>query len=168
MRPDLRPLLLALAAAAVPLAHAGSVEVRYDARASFTDAGSTPLERERHLAALADHLKTLGERRLAAGSRLSVELVDLDLSGTLHPSRRAAGDLRVVNGRADGPHIELRYTLSDASQVLASGRETLFDAGLPRLGRARDSDGGDPLRHEKSLLDHWFEARIATAPAAAR
>ena len=40
MRPDLRPLLLALAAAAVPLAHAGSVEVRYDARASFTDAGT--------------------------------------------------------------------------------------------------------------------------------
>lgn len=168
MRPDLRPLLLALAAAAVPPAHAGSVEVRYDARASFTDAGSTPLERERHLAALADHLKSLGDRRLAAGSRLSVELVDLDLTGTLRPSRRAVGDLRVVNGRADGPHIELRYTLSDASQVLASGRETLFDAGLPRLGLARDSNGGDPLRHEKSLLDQWFDARFATAPATAR
>lgn len=168
MRPDLRPLLLALAAAAAPLAHAGNVEVRYDARASFTDAGTTPHEREHHLAALAGHLKALGERRLAPGSRLNVELIDLDLSGTVIPIRRAAGDLRVVNGRADGPHIELRYTLSDGSQVLTTGRETLFDAGLPRLGLARDSSGGDPLRHEKSLLAQWFDARFATLPAAAR
>ncbi|WP_341889250.1 DUF3016 domain-containing protein [Variovorax sp. YR752] len=168
MYPDLRPLLITLAAALAPCAHAGSVEVNYDARATFTDAGTTPAERERHLAALAGHLKRLGERRLVEGSRLSVELVDLDLTGTLRPSRRTAQDLRVVTGRADGPHIELRYTLSDASQVLASGRETLFDASLPRVGDARNSDGGDPLRHEKSLLDHWFEARIASAPAATR
>lgn len=168
MYPDLRPLLMTLAAVLAPCAHAGSVEVNYDARATFTDAGATTLERERHLAALAGHLKRLGERRLPDGSRLSIELIDLDLTGTLRLSRRAAGDRRIVNGRADGPHIELRYTLSDASQVLASGRETLFDAGLPRLGDARDSDGGDPLRHEKSLLDHWFEARIAGVAAAAR
>ncbi|MFT3957333.1 MAG: DUF3016 domain-containing protein [Piscinibacter sp.] len=161
-------LLLAIAATLAPLAHAGVVDVNYDARATFTDAGTTQFERERHLGALAAYLKTLGERQLPEGQRLSVELVDLDLTGTLRPSRHAAGDLRIVNGRADGPHIELRYTLSDASQVLASGRETLSDAGLPRLGAARDSDGGDPLRHEKTLLDQWFAARIAHAPAAAR
>lgn len=161
-------LLLALAATLATPAHAGVVEVSYDARATFTDAGTTQFERERHLAALAAHLKILGERQLPEGRRLSVELVDLDLTGTLRPSRHAAGDLRIVNGRADGPHIELRYTLSESSQVLASGRETLSDAGLPRLGAARDSAGGDPLRHEKSLLDHWFSARIASAPTAAR
>ncbi len=161
-------LLFALAATLAPLAHAGIVEVNYDTRATFTDAGATAFERERHLAALAAHLKTLGERQLPDGRRLSVELVDLDLTGTLRPSRHAAGDLRIVTGRADGPHIELRYTLSDNAQVLASGRETLSDAGLPRLGAARDSDGGDPLRHEKSLLDHWFAARIASAPPATR
>ena len=44
--------------------------------------------------------------------------------------------------------------------TLASGRETLYDAGLPRLGELRDAGGGDPLRHEKTLLDHWFEARF--------
>lgn len=161
-------LLFALAATLAPLAHAGIVEVNYDIRAPFTDAGTSVFERERHLAALAAHLKTMGERQLPDGRRLSVELVDLDLTGTLRPSRHAAGELRVVTGRADGPHIELRYTLSDNAQVLASGRETLSDAGLPRLGTARDSDGGDPLRHEKSLLDHWFAARIAGASVPAR
>lgn len=161
-------LLLALAAMLSPLARAGVVDVNYDVRATFTDAGATQFERERHLGALAAHLKTLGEQRLPGSQRLSIELVDLDLTGTLRPSRHAAGDLRVVNGRADGPHIELRYTLSDDAKVLASGRETLSDAGLPRLGAARDSDGGDPLRHEKSLLDQWFAARIADAAPAAR
>lgn len=161
-------LLIAIAAMLAPTAHAGVVEVNYDLRAAFTDAGVTQVERERHLAALAAHLASLGERRLPPGQRLSIELVDLDLTGTLRPSRHAAGDVRIVNGRADGPRIELRYTLSDAGQVLASGRETLADAGLPRLGAARDSDGGDPLRHEKSLLDHWFAVRFAGAPTSAR
>lgn len=159
-------LLLALAAALPAPAWAGVVDVNFDARSTFTDAGTTPAERERNLGALATHLKGL-ERQLPDGRRLSVELVDLDLTGTLRPSRRAPGDLRIVTGRADGPHIELRYTLSEASRVLASGRETLSDAGLPRLGTARDLDGGDPLRHEKSLLDHWFASLIAGAPATA-
>lgn len=168
MKAPLLPLLIVLAAAATPLAHAGSVDVHYDATGSFTDAGLTATDRERRLAALAAHLRSLGENRLAPDRRLNVELVDLDLTGIVRPSGRTGGERRVVTGRADGPHIELRYTLSDASQELASGRETLFDAGLPRLGGARDSDGGDPLRHEKSLLDHWFEARIASAPGAVR
>lgn len=161
-------LLFATAAAFTPLALAGVVEVSYDTKAAFTDAGPTRAEQERNLAALAAHLKALGERQLPEGRRLTIELVDLDLTGTPTPSRRAARDLRIVDGRADGPHIELRFTLSDTSQVLASGSETLSDAGLPRLGAARDSAGGDPLRHEKSLLDQWFAARIAATPATAR
>ena len=146
-------------------ANAAGVEVRYDASKIHSDAGDTAAQRERRLEALAEHLRTLGERRLPADRRLEVELIDLDLTGTVRPTHRLPGEVRVVTGRADGPHIELAYTLRDAGgATLASGRETLYDAGLPRLGELRDAGGGDPLRHEKTLLDHWFEARFGAAP----
>jgi len=164
IRPLVAALLCALAASA---AQAGRVDVNFDAQASFTDAGSTPREREQSLAALAEHLKTLGQRGLGDDRTLSIELIDLDLAGTLRLLPRAPGtELRVLRGGTDGPHIELRYTLSDTSRVISSGHETLFDAGSLRPLPAMDSSGGDPLRHEKRLLDHWFAQRFATtAPA---
>lgn len=156
---------LALTLAAVGFttaAAAATVEVRYDSRHAHSDAGSTLAERERNLAAVAGLLREAAERRLPAGQVLEIELLDLDLTGTPRLSRRAAGELRVVTGRADGPRIRLRYALRDGQATLASGEETLHDAGLPRLGDARDSDGGDRLRHERMLLDHWFAKRFAT------
>lgn len=161
MIPKLRTLALALAAVlAAPIAAAGTVTVSYDAQGTFTDAGTTPAEREKRLAELAAHLKAMGERRLGEDRTLSVELLDLDLTGTLRPSRHPSGDVRVVKSRADGPRIELRYTLRDATKEIAAGRETLHDASLPRIDRVPDAIGADPLRHEKKLLDQWFEARF--------
>ena len=147
----------------------GSVQVSFDAQAAFTDAGSTPREREQRLAALAEHLKALGQRGLGDDRALSIELIDLDLAGTLQLVRHPAGTaVRVLRGGADGPHIELRYSLSDATQVIASGHETLFDAGSARSRLALDRDEGDPLRQEKQLLDHWFAQRFSHPEAAAR
>jgi Protein of unknown function (DUF3016) len=164
IRPFAAALFLALAASAV---QAGRVDVSFDAQASFTDAGSTPREREQRLAALAEHLKALGQRGLGDDRTLRIELIDLDLAGTLRLAQHPAGtEVRVLRGGADGPRIVLRYTLSDASRVVSSGHETLFDTGSPGLSQAADSSGGDPLRHEKRLLDHWFAQRFAsTAPA---
>jgi hypothetical protein len=160
IRPLLATLLCAFAASA---AQAGHVEVSFDARAAFTDAGSTPHEREQRLAALAEHLKTLGRRWLGDDRSLRIELLDLDLAGTLRPAPHPLGtEVRVLRGGADGPHIELRYSLSDASQVLSSGHETLFDVASARKLQSADSSGGDPLREEKSLLDHWFAQRFAS------
>ena len=137
-----RPLCAALLCAGIAgAAWAGRVDVNYDAQASFTDAGVTPHQREERLAALAAHLKLLGERWLAHDRSLNIELLDLDLAGTMQPAPHAAGETRVVRAGADGPHIELRYSLSDASRVIAAGHETLFDAGLPRIGLARDIGG---------------------------
>lgn len=158
----IRLLMALLACGAATLVHAGAVEVRYDASRLHSDAGGTSTERERSLAALAEHLRALGARQLPADRRLEVELIDLDRAGTVRITRRPLGEVRVVDGRADGPHIELRYTLSDASGTLISGKESLFDVNLPRLGALRDANAGDPLRQEKTLLDHWFEARFGT------
>jgi hypothetical protein len=164
LRPIVASLLFAMAA---PTALAGRVDVSFDPQANFTDAGSTPHERQQRLAALAEHLKVLGQQGLGDDRTLNIELIDLDLAGTLQLVRRPAGTaVRVLRGGADGPHIELRYSLSDASQVIASGHETLFEAGSARPLMARDCDEGDPLRQEKRLLDHWFAQRFSdSAPA---
>lgn len=164
MTSTFRHLALALAASlAAPIAAAGTVTVSYDAQGTYTDAGTTPTEREQRLAELAAHLKALGEKRLGPDRTLSVELIDLDLTGTLRPSRHPSGDVRVVQSRADGPRIELRYVLRDATKEIAAGRETLHNASLPRIDRPQDATGADPLRHEKKLLDEWFEARFGRA-----
>lgn len=166
IRPFVAPLLFALAASA---AQAGRVDVSFDPQASFTDAGSTPREREQRLTALAEHLKALGQQGLGDDRALNIELIDLDLAGTLQLVRHPAGTaVRVLRGGADGPHIELRYSLSDASQVIASGHETLFDAGSARTQLALGRDEGDPLRQEKRLLDHWFAQRFSHPGATAR
>lgn len=160
----IRTVLTLLACSLTMAARAGTVEVRYDAAKPHSDAGDTAAQRERRLEALAAHLSALGATRLPADRTLAVEIVDLDLTGTVRITRRPLGEVRVVNGRADGPRIELNYTLRDASGTLASGHESLYDVNLPRLGELRDANGGDPLRQEKLLLDHWFAARFGPAP----
>jgi len=151
-----------LASSAASVVHAGAVEVHYDASRLHSDAGNTTVERERSLGALAEHLRMLGARQLPADRRLEIELIDLDRAGTVRVTRRPLGEVRVVDGRADGPRIELRYTLSDAAGTQSSGKESLHDVNLPRLGELKDANVGDPLRQEKTLLDHWFEARFGT------
>ncbi len=158
----IRLLIALLAFSGAAAVHAGAVEVRYDATRLHSDAGSTPVERERSLEALAQHLRALGEKLLPADRRLEIELIDLDRAGTVRITHRPVGEVRVVDGRADGPRIELRYTLSDTTGTQSSGKESLYDVNLPRLGELRDANGGDPLRQEKTLLDHWFEARFGT------
>ncbi len=156
-------LALLTAVAAMP-ALAGTVEVRYDPKANYSDAGATPQERVHHLDALAAYLRGLGERGLAPGRLLKVELIDVDLAGEQPPSKRAQGAPRVLTGRGDGPRIELRFTLTEGGKELASGRETLSDIRLPRLDTARDANSPVELHQEKLLLDHWFAERIAKLP----
>lgn len=153
-------LTLVAGAFALP-SRAASVDVRYDSLHAHSDAGSTPAEREKNLAAVAALLRELGARRLGATQALEIEIVDLDLTGTMRLSRHPVGEVRVVTGRADGPRMTLRYTLREGAVTVRAGEDSLHDAALPRLGDARDSTGGEPLRHERALLDHWFVQRFA-------
>jgi len=160
MQRFIRHLALAGLCAAATLAQAGQVEVAFDPNATFSDAGSSVAQRQQHLETLAAHLRTLGERRLGADQTLRVEFVDLDLAGTMRLIRRLPGELRVVRGGADTPRIELRYTLSEAGRVLASGSESLTDLGYAARGGDWSNRRDDPLRHEKRLLDDWFSAHF--------
>ncbi len=164
MRLELNRLavLLGLTAAAA-MASAGTVEVDFIAPTRYADAGNTLAEAQANRDTLTRYLQSLGERYLASGEALKVEVLDIDLAGTVRP--RIRGDLRVTRGNADFPKIKLRYTLASADKVARSGEETVSD--LNYLGHAADYAGSDPLRFEKRMLADWFKARFVAHKAAA-
>jgi hypothetical protein len=170
---NLRPNPIAIASAALALvcalpAHAaGPVDVTFlpDWR-QYTDPGRDPTDAVRNEETLARHLQSLGTRWLADGQQLRIDVLDVDLSGSLRPARHAAIDeVRISRGGADVPRIKLRYTLSEGSRVIASGEETVSDLNYLRHGT--DIGMGEPLRNEKRMLDSWFKARIVERKPAA-
>ena len=157
--------LLALCGAAASVQAAGTVEVSFLEPARYSDAGRDPAESRRNEDTLARHLESLGQRFLAAGQVLKIDVLDVDLAGTVRPSRRGTGDIRIVRGGADAPHIHVRYTLREGGQVVRSAEETVTD--LSYLAHANTPPTGDPLRLEKRMLDDWFKARFVEKKALA-
>lgn len=163
----LLPTLLAVltGAAAGAAAAPGSVDVSFVGATRYADAGATPWEIEANVQALAQHLQQLGDRELPAGRTLTVEILDVDLAGTLRHSARAGREIRIVKGGADWPSIRLRYTQGVPGRPVQVGQERLTDMNYSRgfagVGRA------EPLHFEKRLLDTWFRARIVDGRPAA-
>ena len=145
--------LLALGAGA---ASAG-VTVNYVEPDKFADLPFPQWERDEVLRDLADHFAKLG-KRLPPGVDLTVDITEIDLAGREYPNARSGRELRVLKGMADWPVIELRYTLTSNGQVVGSGSERLADMSyLNRVSRFTDSDS---LRHEKRMIDDWFNKTI--------
>lgn len=147
-----------LATAAATAAVATPVEVSYVNPPGFSDAGSTVWEREANLRALTEHLQSLGARYLSADQTLRVEVLDVDLAGSMQPSARAGRDLRVVKGAADWPRINLRYTLQGGGQPGLSGEESLADLDYSHGFTAQRASR--PLHYEEHMLDVWFKSRL--------
>jgi Protein of unknown function (DUF3016) len=127
----------------------------------FTDMPFVPWEREETLKDLTEHFTRLGNS-LPQGQDLRIEVTDIDLAGHPVPSARLGRDLRVMNGRADWPRIELRYALEQNGQVIKSGEARLTDMNyLDHRIRYFDSE---PLRYEKQMIDDWFEKTIGPLP----
>jgi hypothetical protein len=145
---------------AAAAAHAGTVEVSFDPAAAFADAGESRSERAANVGALADHLRSLGARLPGSDQVLRVQLLDVDLAGSVRPVGRSAQMLRIVRGSADWPQLRLRYTLLEGDRELRSGEETLSDLNYTWRGAAYGGSSSDPLRYEKRLVSDWFEARF--------
>lgn len=162
MRTVFSAVCLALAAAG---AGAGTANVTFLNAPSFEDAGSTSWEEQANLQALSTHLQGLAQRMLPAGQHLKVEVVDVDLAGTVRPSVRGSS-VRVLRGGADWPRIHLRYTLEADGKAVASGDEHIADLNYARgLSGTRDSHS---LYYEKRMLDAWFKTRFGEGSVAAR
>ena len=162
MRTALCAVCLALAATA---AGAGTAHVSFVNAPSFEDAGNTTWDEPANLQALSTHLQGLAQRTLPAGQHLKVEVLDVDLAGTVRPSVRGSS-VRVLRGGADWPRIHLRYTLEADGTPVASGDERIADLNYARgLSSARDSQS---LYYEKRMLDAWFKTRFGEGAVAAR
>lgn len=157
----LRALSLALAAglaATIAPAHAGTVEVRLDPAAAWTDAGETAHERDATLESLSTALRALGPHLPGNQQELRVTLRDVDRAGAVRPTAFGRQAVRVVRHGADGPRIHLQYVLLDGGRELRRGDETLSELDYGR--RAGRIDAADTLGAEKRLLADWFERRI--------
>jgi hypothetical protein len=144
---------------------AGTANVAFVNAPSFSDAGGSTDDERNNLDALARHVQSLAQRLLPAEQSLKVEVLDVDLAGSVLDSRRGTSLTRVVRGGADFPRIRLRYSLEQNGRVVRSGEEALADLNYARgmSGSYRESQ---PLHYEKRMLEAWFKERlIAGAPA---
>ena len=151
-------LAVALGAASVPALATGSAQVSYVKPENFTDVGFGSVERERTLQSLTQHFDTLG-KRMPDGQILRVEVLDIDLAGEVWP--RGATDLRILRGRADWPHMTLRYTVLEGTRTVKAGEARLADMNY-LFSPQRTPQYGD-LPYEKRMLDTWFKEEIAPA-----
>ena len=152
-------ILATLTALAVGAQAAGTVQVQFVQPDKFIDVYDATFSRERNLEALKQHLERAGARVLADGQVLKIEVLDVDLAGK---TRRTAGaqDVRVLDGKADWPRIDLRYTLEAPGQAVRTGQASIKDmAYLQRVASSRPAN--EPLTYERRMLDDWFKAEFS-------
>lgn len=153
----IKPLavLALLAASALPAAAEGKVEVNFVEPEKFADAGRSVIDRERTLKTLGDYLQGLG-RELPDGQTLHLEVTDLDLAGNVEPfGWRSTSDVRVLRGRADWPHMHLRFKLLAEGREVKTGQAQLADISYMYSLHGRHS-AGDMLGYEKRMVRRWF------------
>jgi hypothetical protein len=157
----MKPMIRQLAFAGACLLLAGSalagVTVNYVQPDKFADLPFTPWEREDVLKGLTEHFQKLGEQ-LPPDQNLTVDVLDVDLAGRLHPGMRSGRDIRILQGGADWPHMRLHYTLEAGGSTIASGDAELSD--MMYMQRLNRYSSGEPLRFEKQMIDEWFNKTI--------
>ena len=109
---------------------------------------------------IARHLATRAAGALGPGERLDVVITDIERAGDFEPGAGRSDGVRIVRDIYP-PRIDLSYTLYDASgNVIGAGERSLRDIGF--LHRHAGTVGsGDPLRHEKRLVDDWVRDELA-------
>lgn len=142
------------------LVNAATVEVEFVQPEKFSDIG-TGQDAAAAQAALAQHLKSLGDKQLPAQQVLKISITDVDLAGQQPQVGARGNDLRIMGKGADWPRINLRYQLIDGGKVVAEGEDKLTDmAYLDRKSTVRPND---PVPYENRMLTTWFNARFRPA-----
>jgi hypothetical protein len=137
----------ASAAAAVAVAF-----IEPERYSDFSDSGGHELSL--NLEEIEQHLKRLGEKYLAPGQSLKIDVLDIDLAGREERAGSPPRDIRVLRGAADWPRFTLRYTLDGGSVR----EETVLDRSY--LARSVYTDTGARLPYEKQMLENWFRERF--------
>lgn len=146
-------LTLLLAAA---VSQAG-VSVTYGDPDRFTDAGDRANDPVKVMQSLADHLTRLGDR-YAPSAKIRIEVLDLDLAG--RPRHNLPTEMRVINGKADMPCIDMRYWVEMPGASSGPRRERVCDPDYLRAVGPK-YQANQSLVYEKRMLEDWFKARFA-------
>jgi hypothetical protein len=136
------------------------VQVTFTAPETYVDAGLREhgaRAREVTLKTIREQLLRLGERYLAPGQTLEIEVLDIDLAGELE-WWHGPYNIRYLRS-VTWPMIKLRYTLKDGGQTIRSGEETVTDPSYQMNVITR---AGEIMPHEKEMLARWFRSRFAT------
>ena len=167
MPTHLHRLLLFLITGVIAVPCAALVNVSFTNPERYTDAASSYLGRsEPTQREIEEHLKALGERYLAPGNTLTLEVLDIDLAGRYEPFAGDGNPLRIVRDRADFPSMKVRYVLQAEGRILASGEESIADKSYLFYGSRFSSN--IPLSYEKRMLSDWFKARFVERPPTQR
>jgi hypothetical protein len=142
-------------------ASAGEVVVSFIQPERYTDVGFGQVTRQRTLKTLSEHMVEWSAA-LPASRRLEIEVLDVDLAGIERPVGREPF-VRVLNGKVDGPRMNLRWTLREGASVVASGEDQLSDMGYAY--RLALGDRNQPLYYDLRMLDAWLRERIIKADA---
>ncbi|KRD32032.1 hypothetical protein ASE35_13840 [Lysobacter sp. Root916] len=141
----------------------GPVEVRWQNPAQFTEirysGNSSEAKRGNWVEDLAQHLRQRAQKRLPAGERLEVDILDIRRAGNYEPWRGVAfNDTRFIRDIYP-PRITLNFRRIDADgQVIAEGERKLSDMGF--LSNANALSNSDPLRYEKALINRWLDREL--------
>ena len=149
-----RHLLLALCLAA-PAPLLAAVTVTNSDPNKFTDVEDKNSEPERVMQELKTHLEQLGERHLAPGTHLMIEVFDIDRAGR---PRMGRNDIRIMTGRTDFPCIDLASGLEGQTMK----REKVCDLDYLR-SLPPPYNSGESLVFEKRMLDEWMRKRAKDA-----
>ncbi len=142
-----------------PGASFAGVKVRFIDPEHYTDAGSFGTgSRKATLAAFRTYFQKLGERFLAPGQTLTIDVLDIDLAGEYEPWRTNFSDIRIMRDTTP-PSFRLRYVLTERGKRMRSGEENLMDINYQMNASARLSGGR--YAYEKALLDDWFRRNFA-------
>ncbi len=150
---SLAAALLATGAALTAGAAFADATVTYIEPDKFIDMPLSPVDRERILKDLSEHIAQLG-KQLPAGQDVKIDVTDLDLAGRIEHGRRTGNEIRVLRGSADWPRMHVRYTLTQDGKVINSGEADL--ASMNYLHDMSWYGSGESLRHEKQMIDEWF------------
>jgi ABC-type oligopeptide transport system substrate-binding subunit len=104
---------------------------------------------------LRDYVQQTAAPLLAAGSKLSVTFIDLDLAGQLRPDK---DNIRVMTD-ITFPRAQIKFQLLGADgKVVKEGERHLTDVNY--LQSVRVQGRSDPLFHDKQLLKDWLETEF--------
>jgi hypothetical protein len=141
------------------------VTVTYVAPEKFADVkdslSGSDRDRDWVLDQLKTHFESMGQRYLAAGQTLEIQVTDVDLAGDFEPWHGIEFDHIRILKEIYPPRMNLEFRLLDAQgKVVSEGKRRLQDLGyLMSIGIPTS----DTLRYDKEMISDWMRLEFKRA-----